>query len=487
MEYLLAMLIRPAALVITLLSGVLAQAQWSGTRPVATELELGWSTINTTDARSTVEILAGPHFRGRGTGQPGYQMAAAWVAGKFAELGLEPLGDDGGYFQQVPFTRVQSDPAVSRLTLGDVELRQGEELGFRGFAEATSASGPLAFVGLGQGQNALPQDLDLAGRVVVVTSNEGGRRALFALFNRRPAMVLQVAERPESPETFVAGRSFPSAQLTASAAAKLAEAAGVDGELPSSPGIRMGRADAQAKIEVGVLSRSSGQPNVIAVLPGSDPTLASEAVILSGHLDHMGEMGDQVYWGADDNASGIAAMLLAARALVDNPLRPKRSVIFMAFAAEEMGLIGSRYYVEHPKWPLAKTKLIMQMDMVGRNEEDADETSAQNENTTHAVGKDRLTTELGDALRQANEHIGFVFEDDAEDLFFRSDHAPFVQKGVVGFLLITGLHPDYHQPSDIPDKINYEKLCNAARLAYLVAHSVGARTQPWKLNEQAGG
>jgi len=235
-----------------------------------------------------------------------------------------------------------------------------------------------------------------------------------------------------------------------------------------------------------VRTESVSVPNVIGIIEGSDPVLKSEAVGLGAHLDHLGESNGTIYYGADDDGSGTTALLAIAQAIAVSKVKPKRSIVFMAFCGEEMGLIGSGYYAENPVIPLDKQICHFQMDMVGRNEEHGDEKAADNEDTVHLVGSKRISTELHDLMLKANEHIRFRFEYDEEDVYTRSDHYQFARKGVPVAFLFSGFHPDYHQPTDTVEKINYRKIVSTARLVYLATLMAANRDKPFAKDVSGG-
>ena len=180
-----------------------------------------------------------------------------------------------------------------------------------------------------------------------------------------------------------------------------------------------------------------------------------------------------IYPGADDDGSGSTAMLLVAKALTSNELKPKRSVVFMAFTGEEKGLVGSRYYAANPIMPLEDMSCLLQMDMVGRNEEKSGEAPEDNVNTIHLIGSKRISTQLHNMTLAANDYIQFEFEYDEESVYTRSDHYSFAVKGVPITFLFSGFHPDYHRATDTIDKINFDKIVSAARLNYIVVQRVG--------------
>jgi Zn-dependent M28 family amino/carboxypeptidase len=250
-------------------------------------------------------------------------------------------------------------------------------------------------------------------------------------------------------------------------------------------GLKLHEAYGKLTIEAGLKSSIINVPNVVGMLEGSDPDLKHEHIGIGSHLDHMGKRGDTIYYGADDDGSGSTAVLLTAEALVKSDVKPKRSIVFMCFAAEEIGLVGSRYYTENPLLPLDDMVCLLQMDMVGRNEETADEPASENVETIHLVGSKRISMDLHGLTISSNRHLGFEFEYDQESVYSRSDHANFARKGVPITFLFSGFHPDYHQPTDTIEKINFEKLTNSAKLNYLVA--IQAANRPERLKKDAAG
>jgi Zn-dependent M28 family amino/carboxypeptidase len=223
--------------------------------------------------------------------------------------------------------------------------------------------------------------------------------------------------------------------------------------------------------------------NVIALIEGSDPELSDEAIVVGAHYDHDGRIGSRIWNGADDNASGTSGLLELAEAFAVG-VRPSRSVVLAAWAAEEKGMLGSRYYVGHPPFPLEGTVGMFQIDMIGRNEEhDAnpregflEEHAADNWNSLNMIGSVFSPT-LRESFARVNDGIGldlqFRYDYRAENLIRRSDHWSFLSSGIPSIFLFGGLHPDYHTPEDTADKINYEKVEKVVELVYLTLLDVG--------------
>jgi hypothetical protein len=239
--------------------------------------------------------------------------------------------------------------------------------------------------------------------------------------------------------------------------------------------------------------------NVLAALEGNDPTLRNEWVIISCHHDHNGADGDRVFNGADDNGSGTVAMLEIAEAYAlaaQDGHRPKRSILFAAFNSEERGLLGSWAFVERPPVPLDRIVAVLNMDMVGRNEEVPEgggprfrglpvQSAESNSNAVNLLGYSRSAS-LAATIEHANAAFGLtlkkVLDNNSSNLLRRSDQWPFLQRGVPAVFFHTGLHPDYHTPSDRPEKINYAKMERIARLVHQTSWELAQQTGRPKLN-----
>jgi Zn-dependent M28 family amino/carboxypeptidase len=218
-----------------------------------------------------------------------------------------------------------------------------------------------------------------------------------------------------------------------------------------------------------VVSSRQSAPNTVGMVEGSDPKLKHEYVVFSGHMDHIGispGQADSINNGADDDASGTTAVMELAAAFGRPDARPKRSLLLLTVSGEEKGLWGSRYFSEHPPVPIQNIVADINIDMIGRNWPD----------TIVAIGKEH--SDLGATLNRVNaEHpeLGMTAIDDRwpeERFYFRSDHYNFARKGVPILFFFNGVHPDYHQPSDSPDKINPEKEARIVRLLFYLGEEI---------------
>ncbi|HEV2447355.1 MAG TPA: M28 family peptidase, partial [Candidatus Sulfopaludibacter sp.] len=223
--------------------------------------------------------------------------------------------------------------------------------------------------------------------------------------------------------------------------------------------------------------------NVVALLPGSDPALRAQTIIVSAHHDHMGVRNGHLYAGADDNGSGTAAVMEIAQAFVEGHVHPRRSILFIAYDAEERGLVGSYYYVTHPLRPLTTTVANFNMDMIGRNENDPNwPTPADgNVNMVNVLGT-RYNPALSQIIAHANRTLGLKLDHkmdtvDPDSLWSRSDQYWFAELHIPQVLFQTGLQPDYHTDNDIWTTINYPKMTRIVRLVFLAVADLASSGQ----------
>jgi hypothetical protein len=449
--------------------------------PPADSLKLGFDSITTDQAKAWLGVLAGPEFEGRGTGQVGYTKAAHWVGGKLAEFGLEPIGTDGTYFQMLPMQRRKLVLQDCWLSGPDgLKIKAVGNLGFERFTDKQESTGEIVFVNFSDPSKRFPEELSLREKIVIYVASPDVKSAPVQLARKRPLAAIRVIEgEPNSISQLVRSRgrrnTSISGTITLSAAEKLAEAMGVKKSVVALSTMPQDTIVAATEKDVTLRLRyreeSAAVPNVVGWLEGTDPKLKNEYVVIGSHLDHLGIRGGQVYPGADDNGSGSTAVLSIAKAMAMNPVKPKRSVLFIWFAAEEIGLIGSKHYCDNPTKPVEDMICMFNIDMVGRNEETKDETAEENEGHIHLVGSQKGDTDLHGLIAEANKSIGFEFEFDEEKrVFSRSDQINFFRLGVPVAFLFGGFHPDYHQPSDLHAKINFKKITSAAKLYYLAIH-----------------
>lgn len=407
--------------------------------------------------------------------------AASWVSGKLAEFGHKPMGDAGTYFQMLPMSRLVVDPSQSKI-IGPNDLAIGfdKTVGLDRFVDQAEFSGKVVFLQMAGEGAKIADDLVIENKFVILVADDNAASAnAFRLNRKRAAAVLRVVdrepkstpqqERPDSRQRAVGiGGSIHS-----EAANQILAAVGGKEEwltIPEENAIDAHETDIELKAEVRIRREPIAVPNVLAWQEGSDPALSDEYIVLGAHLDHLGVRGNDYFPGADDNGSGSTALLSIAKAIAANPTKPKRSVLFMWFAAEEIGLVGSAHYVNNPILPLEKMVCMLNIDMVGRNEEKQNEQASDNVRSLHLVGSEKGDKSLHGLILEANKSVNFEFEFDEEGVFGRSDQFNFFKKGTSVAFLFGGFHPDYHRTTDSPDKINYEKIAAAAKLYFLASH-----------------
>jgi Zn-dependent M28 family amino/carboxypeptidase len=236
-----------------------------------------------------------------------------------------------------------------------------------------------------------------------------------------------------------------------------------------------------ARLSVNAITNDEPFPgrNVAALLPGSDPELAHEVVVLVAHYDHVGvgaadATGDRIYNGADDNGSGTVGLMALANALNEAKkagVGPRRSVLFLHVTGEEKGLLGSRYYSDNPTIPMANTIANINVDMIGRIE--AKRYESGDTNYVYLIGASLISSKVDSLVRAANAKTVNIFLDpglndlnDPQQIYRRSDHWNFGRLGVPFAFFFSGLHDDYHLPSDSPDKITYEAMADRLKVIY---------------------
>ena len=490
--------------------------------------------------RADLMFLASDGFRGRLTNTPENALAVDWVKSRFEWLGLKPMGQSGSYLQTYNLSmgsladgnqlEVARDGGVARYTI---------TTGFypHRYSASSRVSGPLVFAGFGISAPVLGHDDlagDLKGKILLVLDHEPGEtdaaspfdgvvtseyassiRKTLAAQARGAAAVLFVrdVQNHGAQENFEAtARNYwpaqparlvpytlaawaeqvaiPAGQISVALAENLIRGTGKSlTELARSAESKRGTTPvplggAQVTITSAVVRHVIPDQNILAAIEGSDPQLKDEWVIINGHVDHNGADGDQIFNGADDNGSGTVAVLAIAEAYARAAAagqRPKRSVMFAVFNSEERGpLMGAWGYLEAPAVPLQKTVAMINMDMIGRNEEVPEggggrfrglpvQTAEANRNTVTLLGWSRSAT-LTAAVERANTGYGLTFkkeyDNNVSQLVRRSDSWPFIQNGVPAIWFHTGLHPDYHTVYDRPEKINYAKMEKIARVVH---------------------
>lgn len=484
--------------------------------------------------RADVEFLANDLLEGRDTGSTGYGIGASYVASQFRAIGLTPGGTGGGWYEQVPFRRaVHADaPAASLIVAGKtLALEPGKDIAVRPSLtqQARQIDAPLVFAGHGISDARLGIDdysgLDARGKIVVVmegappgldseisahlnsykqvvAASKGavGLIEIAGTGSRPNFSLLHYYDRPVVDWVDSTGKSRSqstslavSAAISSDVASRLFSAAGKKFNpvlaAAQKPGTLHGFAlPGRFTLNDRMDWNDFSSPEVIGVLPGSDPALRDQYVVLMGHLDHLGVRPDAkpgedaIYNGALDNAAGVATMLEAAREFVASGKPPRRSVLFIANTGEEKGLRGADYFAAHPTVPEDKIVGVVDLDMPLLLYPFTD---------VVAYGGDHST--LANMIAEAAGSMGVKVSPDPmpqEAIFVRSDHYRFVTRGIPGILLMTGygnggeavwkdfLAHTYHKPNDdLSQHILWDQGARYAELNYRISRKLADADQ----------
>jgi Zn-dependent M28 family amino/carboxypeptidase len=462
------------------------------------------ATITGRDVARRIGIIAHDSMLGRDTPSRGLDLTALYVADQFHAFGLKPGGDAGSWFQRYPITGRRLDLEHSRLI-----FEADGRLDSAGFTTAArydggpipeeSARGPAILVGGAQTAESAGQ-LALGGKVVLYVPPQPAdpavvQQVLRVLFLAGPKALVVLSEADSAdfaatipkraPERTVVGlpTGRPVAvQVRAGAVTNTLSAAAVDLTEVRGSATPVSRELPGLRVTLDIkdtVTASNTAPNTVGILEGSDPMLKHEYLVYSAHMDHIGITpggADSINNGADDDASGTVGVVELAEAFSRSGARPKRSIIFLTVSGEEKGLWGSNFFTSNPPVPIKQIVADINIDMIGRNWPD----------TIVAIGKEH--SDLGATLNRVNAahpELGMTAIDDRwpdERFYFRSDHYNFARKGVPVLFFFNGVHEDYHEVTDSPDKINSDKEARILRLLFYLGREIGnARKRPeWK-------
>lgn len=483
---------------------------------VTTGRTSGAAAVTADDVRKRIYIVADDSMRGRATPSAGLETMAGYVASEFRRMGLRPMGDSGGYLQRYPLEIYQArgdsaavwatGSAPMRWTLGqNMKFLQG-----RPIADHVAATAVL-ITGTPQAGGAL-DSATVAGKVAVVPIGATGFAGATALLQRHPAAIIAILALPESiwaqfpsHESGIevrnpaegGGITVPPVLVIRDSIARpwlIQAGVNLDSARAAATGALTARALPALTVHVMLpekLVRKTSAPNVVGMLEGSDPALRHQYVLFTGHMDHIGQpsdgegctakAADSICNGADDDGSGSVAVLELAQAFSSTPQRPKRSLIFMTVSGEERGLWGSAYFADHPSVPIDSIVADLNSDMVGRSDTLKDSMAV--------IGREH--SDLGatlDGVAAAHPELHMTPIGDRwpqENLYFRSDHYNFARKGIPILFFTSGLHVDYHQVGDSPDKIDVEKEARFVKLAYYLGLAVANAPEKPKWNPES--
>lgn len=466
-------------------------------------------TITVEDMKANLYTLAGDEMEGRETATEGQRKAAAFIEDKFKSYGLLP-GNKGSYQMLFP---VYIDTLINAsIVVNETAFEAGKDFSFNIGANHTAGFdfSQVLFLGFGISDSTRDdyKDIDARGKLVMVLSpNIAGnispqnRRAfnfytqqLTAMNHGAAALLViepKISEMPDKSSMYV--NKYHSAMRinTFSVSEKIASAIMGNEYAGEKATAQQGKTVAKPYAANVALAMDKKRvtlhsSNVLGLLEGAD--LKDEYVILSAHYDHLGKKGNTIWYGADDDASGTTSILELAKAFSKAKAEghgPRRSILFMTVSGEEKGLWGSDYYSAHPVYPLDKTTVDLNIDMVGRiapGRKYGDST-----NYVYVIGDDKLSSDLKPISEATNKkhtklELDYKYNDpkDPERIYYRSDHYNFAKHGVPVIFYFSGLHADYHKPTDTPDKINYDLMKKRILLVFYTAWEMANRNEMLK-------
>lgn len=431
--------------------------------------------IDSNELKKHLSELAGNEYMGRETGKPGQQKAAGYIAGVFESDGLQKMPGLETWEQFFDVTESQPD---GRLSVNGKSLLFRKDFFYLDSKRPVNVSDETLVFDLQHNGILLKKLIGFDVRaeikqlkqtphkaIILVTDNYSDLIEYFGhVINNNSMRLADGSQREECPVIIVDSKSCSPALEKL---LKFDETTGLAKPRLKKP--------VQVSFSLNTQTQLLKSSNVLAFIPGSDSLLAKELVVVTAHYDHIGVQNGEIFNGADDDGSGTAAVLEIAQAFSQaykDGNGPKRSMLFMTVSGEEKGLLGSSYYASHPLWPLSETVTDLNIDMIGRRDIAHEETA----NYIYIIGSNMLSSKLHELNEQANNTISHLVLDyrfnsttDPNQFYYRSDHYNFAKNDIPSIFFFSGVHDDYHQPTDDVEKIEFTKTEKIARLVFATA------------------
>ncbi len=515
------MKLKPTFLLVALLATVSSYSQ-----------EKALNSITIEESEKDMKYLSGDALEGRRTGSEGNVSAAAYISSAALETGLKPLPGQDDLHQPLQYLRITPVPGESKMTMADSTghpFYSSEVFPLMAPADNVNLSCEVVFTGYGYVNTAEKYNdfagISLSGRIVIVMTRnpdlQGSGMPLssdgideMTEARKMPWIMLQQAKAiffvadpalgsDISPDAIPLGSSYLLVPLfktqffsfninaytiTREAAdmmlgrSNLTLAKLQDSIASVRKPVSFVIPDLKAEISIKVAKDTVISSNIIGYIEGSDSLLRKECVIYTAHYDHVGkDARGNIYNGANDNASGSVGLLNVARAFSTLDKKPLRSVVFLWTTGEEEGLHGSSYYIDNPLFPLDKTVVDINFDMIGRSRRETD-TGASLSGEIDITGRDTIkiisggdTPDLLDLAKDACKKTGIFAIDEGKGTHFSgSDHYPFYRKGIPVLFFFTGLHKDYHRQTDDFEFIDFDKLVRVSQAGFLTGYQVAS-------------
>lgn len=513
--------------IIALLLALLLQPQLGLAQKKRTEHRFGnYEMITEAQLRDYLEFIASDELEGRDTPSRGLDIAAKFIAVHLSRWGVEPAGDDGTYFQKIEMKQSRVLPSETLAIINGTKYTYGEDFIVNG--ESTDIDAALCFASHGwyipsKGVNPY-EKLDIRDKFIIVyegfpkgitfkelgqfgvdfmppsmyAAQHGAKGVIYVPSYQALAFWNRLSKNPveRGKVTFASSDTdiaIPQITVSVKMLTDLFQGESVSAQAifnsTTADSIEPFSLLPQKRLQLSIKAKTERlyTRNVLGIVRGTDPKLNNEYIAFGAHYDHVGignpMDGDTIYNGADDDGSGTVALMAIAEAFAKG-VRPKRSLLFVWHTAEEKGLRGSSYFVEHPTVPLQQIVAQLNIDMIGRSRIDdkAANKNLSGKDEVYVIGSKMLSTELGNLSEQVNRaFLNLTFNYKYDDLadpnrfFYRSDHYNYAKKGIPVIFYFNGVHEDYHKPSDHVEKIDFQKMEKITRTIYATALELGNR------------
>ena len=456
------------------------------------------NTITTVDLKKHLTILASDEFEGRETAMPGQKKAAEYIANYFEEISLKKGASDTSFFQTFPV--VVKDPSKVHIKVDGAELKFLKDFFYMGsFADTNMINLGIAYLSygvVGEGysdyenidvrgkivliKEGVPEGIELKGdwnnwRKKIAVAKEYGAIGIITIKEDFHARVERIKYYVQNPKMELhnkgnqkKGTIIPNFFISDSVAQQYFNV-----NSTSKVQVLTTKVDLLLAIDQVLTS-----DNVLGFIEGTDKK--EEIVVITAHYDHLGYDAGEICNGADDDGSGTVAVLELAQAFIEAKKAghgPRRSMLFMTVSGEEKGLLGSQYYTENPIYPLAKTVVDLNIDMIGRVDD-----QHEDNNYVYLIGSDKISSDLHRISEKVNQDkinlkLDYTYNDESDPnrFYYRSDHYNFAKNDIPVIFYFSGIHEDYHKPTDDVDKIDFEKIEKTTKLVFYTAWEIANR------------
>jgi hypothetical protein len=444
-----------------------------------------------------LSILASDEYEGRETGRPGQKKAAKYISHRFKEIGVKPGAEHGSFLQT--FAVDARNAANVFVTFNGEKWKILEQFYYIGNLKDTSLiDKKLVFAGYGieEGDYSDYSDIDVKNKVIVINegvpnsvklegswdswrtkselAKEKGAAGIITIENKFTLGVERIARFIENPNMQMHNPGKKKSDMIPNIY--------ISSEKWTEIQSKIGESKITIKVDI---EEELTSDNVLGYIEGTD--LKEELVIVTAHYDHLGYDNGEVCNGADDDGSGTVSVIALAEAFQkakNDGHGPRRSILFMTVSGEEKGLWGSKYYTDNPVYGLENTVVDLNIDMIGRRDDEHD-----NDNYIYLIGADRISMDLHLISEKVNSRyinydIDYTYNkrSDPNQFYYRSDHYNFAKNGIPVIFYFSGVHKDYHKPTDDVDKINFDKVQKTARMVFYTAWEIANRDKKLRMN-----